>query len=178
MKTYRRFMLYAAVVTGISMAAGSSTGPAVLIAATPAETAVGSDPSESGGATAGCYWCSSFGGSHILSSDPCWVGAGSGCVECDDSEFNGDNPPCHTGFDQPGGCSVHEPCEMTKMSQEENALLIAAVRRNDVKTVRAIIDAKPGTLRLNEDRGLLQWFDCAGGVHSQIALSDLLLEKL
>ena len=64
------------------------------------------------------------------------------------------------------------------MSAKDNDALLLAVKNDDIRAVKEIIQSHPGTLRVNEGRGVLQWLDCGGAVHSQVTLSVALVAEL
>jgi len=176
-----RFLLQVIGAVTISLLTPVSSGaPALLLAATP-------EPAHEANAALApretlndCYWCTNLpGGSrHVFSSETCPVGSGSSCRVCDETDINGETAPCHPGFDESGTCDNHRLCEASRMSPADNAALVAAVQRGDARTVQRIIESHPGTLRVNEARRVIQWFDCSGSVHSQLELSAALTAKL
>ena len=181
MRINARFFLQVVCAAALTLAIPVTPGATTLLtAATPADGAADA-PMVPGGSVNDCYWCFDFSDNtgHTLSPNTCPVGSGMHCRVCDETDINGETAPCHPGFDESGLCQdKHRLCEMTRMSNEDNAALLLAIRREDVQTMKEIIQSHPGTLRVNEVRNMLQWFDCSGSVHSQVALLALLVAQL
>jgi hypothetical protein len=144
----------------------------------PAMTRISGDAdpgSEAGGSVVAvvdpeCRECVSFGGgTHYFTTIQCFYGEGFSCFQCRDEA-------CDEEVSELGSCPQHHGwCAMTA---PEIGALEDALEADDAASIARLLSESGKGARVNEERSVVQLFDCQGNVRGQFPVTSTLLRDL